>query len=57
MPQRHDYQGLTLAEVVLALAEHPGAPRTRHISVAECELLVRAAEVSADHAPSSQAFA
>jgi hypothetical protein len=57
MPKRTDYEGLTLTEAVLALAEHHGAPRTRHISEDEYELLVRAAEVIDDCAPSQRAFA
>jgi len=56
MPQRKDYEGLTLADAVRRLAEHHGEPRTRHISEDEIALLLRAAEVIDDAAPTKQAF-
>lgn len=37
------YTGLTLAEALRALADHHGAPRTRHINADKTALLYRAA--------------
>ena len=56
MPQRRGYEGLTLADAVRRLAEHHGEPRTRHISEDEIALLLRAAEVIDDAAPTMRAF-
>ena len=56
MPQRREYEGLTLADAVRRLAEHHGDPRTRHISEDEVALLLRAAEVIGDAAPTMRAF-
>lgn len=56
MPQRQDYQGLSLADAVRYLAEHHGEERTRHLSRDEYELLQRAADVIERTAPAMQAF-
>lgn len=44
MPRADYYKGLTLAEALRALADHHGAPRTRHITADETALLYRAAD-------------
>ena len=44
MPGQSAYAGLDLAEAVAALADHHYEHRTRHISAAEHEILLRAAE-------------
>ncbi len=44
MPGTDHYASLTLAEAVKELADVHFDPRTRHISQAEHEILVRAAE-------------
>ena len=57
MPTRKHYAGLALCDAVRKLAEHHGAKRTRHISEAEVELLLRAADVIEAAAPNRNAFA
>lgn len=51
MPNRAIYADLSLAEAIRQLAERHHEPRTRHLSVDEYQLLLRAAEVlDRDHA-------
>jgi hypothetical protein len=56
MPQRAEYEHLTLAEAVRRLAELHSAGRTRHISQDEHDLLLRAADVIARTNPTLAAF-
>ena len=44
LPDEDFYQGLSLAEVVEAIAEHHHAHETRHISEYEHAILLEAAE-------------
>ena len=56
MPNRTTYQGLSLAEALRQLAELHHQPRTRHISVDEKDLLLKAADqLDRDH-PHLNAF-
>jgi len=45
MPQESHYQGLNLAESLRELAHHHYEGRTRHISLFECQLILRAATI------------
>ena len=56
MPNRTTYQGLSLAEALRQLAELHHQPRTRHISVDEKDLLLKAADQLDHYHPSISAF-
>jgi hypothetical protein len=56
VPSRAQYESQTLSEAVRWLAELHYDARTRHLSSDEYELLNRAADIIAAHAPELTAF-
>lgn len=56
MPSRFSYEKMSLADALRAIALHHSDPRTRHISMDEREVLLRAASIIEAEQPTAPAY-
>ncbi len=56
VPRRSTYQEMSLADALRGIALHHSEPRTRHISVDEREVLLRAADAIEADRPTAPAY-